>query len=417
MNLRCRLRAYAKLTAKIGSGEGGDDFLKKIITTSSDDVIDLGYKDALSGKEVYAVRRHFSYTLRDSKDVYVIRLGENIESVFSFFGNVNCDGLISNNPHDSMYTIEDNKIRLNFYTEDDSQYMDHDYTFDAYFVFTCTEDGADIGRVELETYRFDLHTIGENCEVEVVDTNTMQIVEDGEGVLKSGTVYQVYVTTTEGYQIKSIRLNGNIIFSGDTFTCTEDVSIVALAEKVVSHFNLSRECTNCTVTVVDTATATPIEDGEGVLEEGRSYTIFVTADYGYTLKQFTINGDSKSSPVMVTCDGNIYIYAYATPENKYALKIRFHAVDIHDTSISGITVVYDGEEYVSDENGIVDTGAISSTSKYVSLSCTDYRAYSSDYDYYYSNTPGGAAEFYVGAWLVENTSQSYTSVVLIKQFK
>lgn len=417
MNLRCRLRAYAKLTAKIGSGEGGDDFLKKIITTSSDDVIDLGYKDALSGKEVYAVRRHFSYTLRDSKEGYVIRLGENIESVFSFFGNVNCDGLISKNLQDNLYTIEDNKIRLNFYTEDDSQYMDHDYTFDAYFVFTCTEDGADIGRVELETYRFDLHTSGENCEVEVVDTNTMQIVEDGEGVLKSGTVYQVYVTTTDGYQIKSIRLNGNIIFSGDTFTCTEDVSIVALAEKVVSHFNLSRECTNCTVTVVDTATAAPIEDGEGVLEEGRSYTIFVTADYGYTIKQFTINGDSKSSPVIITCDGNVYIYAYAEAEepqeNKYAIKVTF--VEPGFGPIPRIVFTYGGEKYESDQNGAVDSGAISPTPQSVTLNCTDLRAYSSDYDYFYSTN--GDIEFSIEPQLVDSSSSFSVPTPLTKYYK
>ena len=155
-DLHCRLRAYAKLTANIqgGGGSGDDDFLKKIITSNENNLIDLGYRDAKSNRKVYALRRYFFHRVGDHVET-VMKLGKNIDSLFYFDGTGKVDtgrytglGKISD-LEDFQLVVGDNEMTISFYNDHNAT----DAIVDIYYVFTGTKDEltySDVGDVTIE---------------------------------------------------------------------------------------------------------------------------------------------------------------------------------------------------------------------------------------------------------------------------
>ena len=316
MNISCRLKAYAKLTAVVqgGGGTGGDDFLKTTLTTPVDTVIDLGYKDVVSNKEVYSVRRHFTHRFANYEDGYLIQLGENIEKHFTFFCAVKNEDIGTETISSKYCFIEDNKIYLRFYTPDE-EVESEDYEFDIYFVFTCTEDGADIGDVEFEADRFDLEREEINCTV-TVETTKGNEVDDGVGVLEKGVSYIISASPNDGYNMDTLTLNGEDIESGETHECIGDFSIYAEAKKSVEPTTYTIETNKDigveSLQIINTSTSEPIdldEDGDGTINEGITYRVHVTTKSGYHIDSITLE-DEEGIETQIENDGTFVCSGY-----------------------------------------------------------------------------------------------------------
>lgn len=158
MNLNCRLKAYAKLSV-------GTDPLKSILSSDNNEIIDLGYRDKISNKKVFAVRRNFSY-MHSSTDefekTYSIKIGENINKVYSVDGSISVD----NSTY--IFSTSGNRIHLDnneTILTSETVVMDKEFkfylsiggsmgeyiSFDIYFIFTLSSESIlDIGNVVID---------------------------------------------------------------------------------------------------------------------------------------------------------------------------------------------------------------------------------------------------------------------------
>ena len=110
IKLHGRLKAYAKLSVHVNPQPvvGGDDFLKKILTTSKDTLIDLGYKDAISGNEVYAIRRNFD-VISLQHSTFTVILGQSVSKVFTCGGCLYEEGVSTDFP---IFDRDKNKVSV-----------------------------------------------------------------------------------------------------------------------------------------------------------------------------------------------------------------------------------------------------------------------------------------------------------------
>ena len=91
IELRCRLKAYAKLSVN-GSGSADDTF-KKIQEGQYNTLINLGYTNS-EGDPVFAIKRSFDHTFTFSSEGFgaTVSIANNIKGIVSFGGDVIVDG-------------------------------------------------------------------------------------------------------------------------------------------------------------------------------------------------------------------------------------------------------------------------------------------------------------------------------------
>lgn len=314
IDLHCRLRAYAKLTVEQnGGGVGGDDFLKKIVTTPKDTLIDLGYKDSVSGREVYAVRRSFQFTpIADVE--YKITLADNVERILSFNGNFKSENY--------SVSIPVKKVVEDIFTVDNEYYFiftggDYEYNFDVYFVFIGSEEyitQEDIGECKIERVvnKYSLTTEAENCSI-VVKLGD-EIVNPGDDALIDKETYSVYVNVEDGYELDSVYINETQKYGDQpyTFVCRENTVVRATASEK-QRYDYSLSATGCTVHL--TKDSESIQPGEDSLIEGESYTLSITPNDQYVYSSVTVNGDTiseESLPYTFTCTSDVTVVATYT---------------------------------------------------------------------------------------------------------
>ena len=112
---------------------------------------------------------------------------------------------------------------------------------EGYDVTTLTVNGEDIesgdkitvsGKVTIVATgtlkTFDLERTVTDCTIAV--TKGGQAVSDGEDVLTYGDVLTITASVEEGYEMKSLKVNGEDFVSGETLTVDGDVEIIGVAE-------------------------------------------------------------------------------------------------------------------------------------------------------------------------------------------
>ena len=174
-------------------------------------------------------------------------------------------------------------------------------------VVAYLEDVRGIANGAKQNQKFDLlETVGTGATVTYkVGNNT---ITAGADVLKYGDELTITVTPSTGYDIASFTVNGTNAVSGTTITVTENLNIVVTAE--LKTFNLSETISeNCTVAY--TVDGYAVEAGTGVLTYGDSLTITVTANTGYEITTFTVNGEAGTSGSAFTVTDDIAVVVTA----------------------------------------------------------------------------------------------------------
>lgn len=361
IDLHCRLRAYAKLTVEqSGGGVGGDDFIKKILTTPKDTLIDLGYKDIATNKEVYALRRKF-YFSAPSQTESLVQLSKCIGGLISVSGNV-----YANNQYESeCVTFPSSSVNRSVRVNDGvytfvarSNSSNITYGYDVFFVFTGTKEYLtyeDVGDVIIYNERFNLTTIGE-ATFFIYDDNGNRI-ESGEGVIESGKHYTIEsVIPNTGYELNSVKLNSETISLPYTFICGGDVNIVAETDVPSEYYDYSTNTLNCSITLNDSYGNT-VEEGVNALRGGEVYYAYLNIDVGYTFIRATMNGVSvayNQFPYAYTCDGSLDIEVICMETDNKITLYNNSDYDVNKYSIMGFVedTIKPGDSYSISSSGL-----------------------------------------------------------------
>lgn len=227
-NLICRIKAYAKLTVKGGSSGGEDDFLKKLISSPKDTLIDLGYDDSVIGNRVYAIRRNFTVTMAPSAE-YTITLAENVGGMIDVFGTVMVERLNAETSIQNpglvfqTYRIDDKLVIIHRNDEDEMT-----YTFNVFSIFVANEKTIETaGNVEVvgKCYYRLLDAYGVTSTLKDNDGNIV-IPDDDDRRLVVGEQYTLYVDVMEGCILEGVSINGEEVESIPyTFVCDGDIEV------------------------------------------------------------------------------------------------------------------------------------------------------------------------------------------------
>lgn len=384
-NLSCRIKAYAKLSVNKEVEILGEDFLKEVVTTPKDTLIDLEYKDVATNREVYAVRRIFNLD-KPSGVEFNIKLASCVGRVLNSFGYVYSDNYgfpFPNSTVNKNVRIENNVFEFTAETSGT-----HEYTYDIYIVFTGTKEyltQEDIGNVTIEGKKFDLTTYG-YAEFVVYDETGSRVVS-GDRVLEGGKQYTVQsVTAFPGYVLNGTLFNGNYITIPYTFVCREDVSLAAETEEEVIWRSLSTNSENCVISVYDW-NGTPVYSGEYALKDGGRYYLNVYPVSDFNITSITFNGtqiDHSNLPYDFTVSSDVSIDAVATAVDRTVTLRVLEDRDENDP-VSGIVASIDGQEYISDRDGYIRISSenVPSTLPFT-IMLSDPRQSSDEYNYYYS---------------------------------
>lgn len=160
------------------------------------------------------------------------------------------------------------------------------------------------GSEEKEPYNLSKTT----THASVVIKRKGKVISTGTDILYNGDVLTITATPDTGYDLTTLTVNGTAFENGGKFTVNgHNVAIVATG--TIQTFDLSREATDCTVTVTKGGDA--VLDGEDVLDYGDTLTVTATVEEGYTLKTLTVNGEDIESGGTVTVSGDIEIVGTA----------------------------------------------------------------------------------------------------------
>lgn len=336
IDLRCKLRAYAKLSVNGGQG-GGDDYLKLLLSSQANTLIDLGYKDADSGHEVYAIRRVFDFNVTRPSETttYRIKLGKNIEKVFTKGGDINT---LSNNYHVGASEVFNSGNRISLATNDDvltfaftsdsesaagKPYL-FPSRFDIYFVFTGTKEYMtyeDIGDVIISDPNKVSIIVNDDSHhldnVEITDSNG-NIIPDFDNAFTKGDTYIIQdITVDSGYAIKEIYFDRESISLPYTFVChesSEDYELTIDTYKLDEPSDLEVDAENCIITVYD-EDDNVVPPGSDAMISGRDYYFTMDINSGYEFRYAYVNQRSvplSEIPYHFTCIGDTSILARAS---------------------------------------------------------------------------------------------------------
>lgn len=139
------------------------------------------------------------------------------------------------------------------------------------------------------------------------------IIKNGDMTVTSGSKVSQYTnltieaTPSEGYQVKSIKVNG-IEIDGNTFVLEEEATItVEFTDKLIVRYTVTE---NGSFSIVDDD-ENPINSGDEV-RQGTYLMIMVRPNEGYEISSFTVNGEEEKesligSVYMVKCQENLDI--------------------------------------------------------------------------------------------------------------
>ena len=394
-NLSCRIKAYAKLSATVQGQGGGDDFLKKMLTTSKDTLIDLGYKDIETNREVYAIRRRFTidpiYIDDDHETgdvVYKIDLAESVGRVLSFSGSVcsqvDSESVCCSIPNDTL--ASDLQIINDKYSFTSTLNGKGEYTFDILFVFIGNKEivtSEDVGEVVIHREcEYHVHEI--NSNVTLLDSDGKQVTSSK---IMSGYSYTLYVEPYSDYELKSVTFNGNNITNNIPyhFDCNGDVSVTAISEKI-EPYKYWYDCSTigCTVTMRDND-GEEVSPGMQALTSGERYVMSLSIDEDFVFDSATLNGsyfDESLFPYEFICNGGISIAVTCVRETGSITVI------VSDSStgepIENIYVSINDLYGYTNKNGVCTLSGNVDVGDRVYI--TDpYRLNDDEYDYYYSS--------------------------------
>lgn len=134
-------------------------------------------------------------------------------------------------------------------------------------------------------------------------------ISAGVGALTYGDELTITCVADTGYELTTLTVNGETFVSGSIITVTDDITLVASAS--IQTFDLTETLSeNCTV--VYTIGETTITAGTDVLSYGDELTITVSANEGYTIDTFTVNGTTATSGTPITVTSNIAVVVTTT---------------------------------------------------------------------------------------------------------
>ncbi len=143
------------------------------------------------------------------------------------------------------------------------------------YTFAITEDSV---------FAVEFEKIPAGNKILTVNCGEGGTVTPGTASYAEGTEVTLTVTPDEGYQVKSVTLNGTAVELTNgayTFTITEDSVFAAEFEKIPAGNKI------LTVNCGEGGTVTP---GTASYAEGSEVTLTVTPDEGYQVKSVTLNG-------------------------------------------------------------------------------------------------------------------------------
>ena len=155
--------------------------------------------------------------------------------------------------------------------------------------------------------KFDLVVDASHCTfVFKVGTTT---ISAGSNVLAYGDSLKITATADTGYDITSLKVNGETFVSGSTITVYDNILIEATT--ALKTFNLTQSVgENCSVAY--SVGGESVSAGTGVLTYGDELTVTVTTAEGYTIDTFTINDNviTEASDTFVV-DANVSVVVTA----------------------------------------------------------------------------------------------------------
>lgn len=166
---------------------------------------------------------------------------------------------------------------------------------------------------EQEAQKFDLvQTISDKSTITYKIGD--ETISAGSNVLTYGDKLTITVATSTGYKIDTFTINGQNAVSGSTITVTTDLAIVVTTTPITYNLTETKDEHCAVVYSVGGETITP---GTDVISYGDSLTITVSADEGYEISTFTVNGQTGTSGSAITVTGNVAVVVEtteATPE-------------------------------------------------------------------------------------------------------
>lgn len=161
---------------------------------------------------------------------------------------------------------------------------------------------------EQEAQKFDLvQTLSDKCTVAYSVGG--EAVSAGPNVLTYGDELTITVSTSTGYKVDTFTINGQNAVSGSTITVTTDLAIVVTTTPITYNLTETKD-EHCAIAYsVDDETINP---GADVISYGDSLVITVTADEGYEISTFTVNGQTGTSGSAITVTGNVAVVVATT---------------------------------------------------------------------------------------------------------
>ncbi len=170
-----------------------------------------------------------------------------------------------------------------------------------------------------KNYQFSISQ-GDNTKISVNRTSSplegtyTGVMMDGEPVYY-GDVLTISAVTDDGYELSTFAVNGNAWTSGNSITVSEAVAVVTKAEVKSYALSISQ---GANTTISATRTSSPLKNAAtGTMSNGSTIyygdvlTFSATANTGYSMSTFTVNGNAWTSGNSITVSEAVAVVAKA----------------------------------------------------------------------------------------------------------
>ena len=158
----------------------------------------------------------------------------------------------------------------------------------------------------IETFELNIAQAPGDPKGDVTVTRDGQKVEPGPDALQIYDQVTISATPREGYELRSLTVNGEPVDNGTVITVTEDLKIAA--DFAVKKYDLSVDAgSGGSVDVQRSGQA--VGAGSNVLTPGDVLTISATPESGYHLDSLTVNGAEFTSGETLTVDSDVSVQA------------------------------------------------------------------------------------------------------------